>query len=327
MIYNVPIEKYEERYTEQWSRWFPAAYSVLGLDFVNVEGESITAKVESGSVLDCYGTNYYKASQLQKLILLIREGKINDGDTIFFHDLWFPGIEAIQYIRDITKKEFKIWGILHAGTWDRHDFTTLNGMRKWGKYVEKGWLEFFDKVFLGSEFHKQIILKRCNRKVAEKLVVSGIPFEYKEVQRKQKKENIVVFPHRLNKEKQPWLFDNLAEKLKKHFPDWQFIKTKEVCKNKEEYYQLLGRSKLAVSFAKQETFGYAMLEAVANGCIPIVPDKLSYATMPIYEGYRFKNLSAMIKYLKKELKEPRQTDLSDKLGVYETTNILKTIFK
>ena len=46
------------------------------------------------------------------------------------------------------------------------------------------------------------------------------------------KENLIVFPHRLDKEKCPEVFDSLAKQL----PEYKFVKTLEVTKNKKEYY-------------------------------------------------------------------------------------------
>jgi glycosyltransferase involved in cell wall biosynthesis len=323
MIFNIPIEKYEERYTEQWSRWFPESYRELGLNFIDIQGEILTNKIENGQVLDYYGTHYYKYSQLMKLIKMIKNDEIKDDDILFFHDLWFPGIEGLQYIRDMSKKKFKIWGILHAGTWDKNDFTFLSGMRPWGRFIEAGWLNFFDKVFLGSEFHKKLIIKR-NYPFKSELVVTGLPFKSEEVKRVQEKENIIVFPHRLDKEKRPDLFDKLSKKLSKKYPDWQFLKTKEETKTKEEYYQILGRSKIAISFAEQETFGYAMLEAIANGCYPIVPNKLSYQTMSIYNGFRFSNFKECLNMTEKAIQNSNQKiDLSQ----FEPVNIIKRIYE
>jgi len=80
-------------------------------------------------------------------------------------------------------------------------------------------------------------------------------------------------------EKQPFVFDRLADTLKELYPDWQFIKTKDVWTDKTAYYDLLNRSKIAFSCALQETFGIAMVEAVMCGCVPIVPNRLSYQLM------------------------------------------------
>lgn len=106
----------------------------------------------------------------------------------------------------------------------------------------------------------------------------GYPFYPKSYNLKPnvKKENIVVFPHRLDPEKQPQKFDMANYYLEPLFPDWQFIRTKDVWTNKQAYYDLLNRAKIAVSFATQETFGIAMVESVLCGCIPIVPERLSY---------------------------------------------------
>ncbi len=297
MIFSVPIEPLQERYTEQWFRWFPDAFKELDAEFQTIEGDQLTTSIETGKVLDVYGTHFYKFSQLQKLVRMIQKRMIANHDTIFFHDLWFPGIECLAYIRQMTGLRFKIAGILHAGTWDAHDFTYP--MRPWAKHIEQGWLNIFDQVFVGSHFHRDLICEA--NEVTCPVRVTGLPFNYKEVQRPQEKENIIVFPHRLDKEKCPEKFDRLVEALEPTLKQlgWRAMKTKDVCQTKEEYYQLLGRAKIAVSFAEQETFGFAMLEAVANGCTPVVPARLSYRSMEMYEGYRFEDFGHAVQKVKR----------------------------
>lgn len=324
MIFSVPIEPLHERYTEQWSRWFPAAFDSNGAEFQTIEGDQLTTSIETGKVLDVFGTHFYKFSQLQKIVRMIKHNGITSDDTIFFHDLWFPGIECLAYIKEMTGLKFKIAGILHAGTWDEHDFTYP--MRPWAKHIEQGWLNMFDQVFVGSHFHAELI-HQANY-VSCPIRVTGLPFDYKEIQRPQEKENIIVFPHRLDKEKRPDLFDRLAEALEPTLKQlgWKAVKTKDVCSSKEEYYQLLGKAKIAVSFAEQETFGFAMLEAVANGCVPVVPDKLSYGTMEMYEDYRFEDFSHAVEMVKNLVMrwedqsahfEPYLKDLEPKNVVYK----------
>lgn len=300
MIYVVDLEPLEERYTKQWSTWIPRGLQAIRTPFKVVSGTTLTSKIETGSVLDAYGTNYYKASQLQTLMDMLRKNEINDGDTLFFCDLWFPGIESLQYVRNITGKKFKIQGILHAGSWDTFDFTFLTGMSSWARHVELGWLSFIDKVFLGSAFHKSLIVDAFPDIDQKKLIVTGIPFVWTDVFRpsdsiRPQKERIVVFPHRLDKEKRPDLFDDLQNNLSSSYPLWDFVKTKDRTSNKEEYYNLLNRAAIAVSYAEQETFGYAMLEAVANDCFPVVPNKLSYKTMRPYDSsFRFSSFEQSI---------------------------------
>lgn len=278
MVINIPIEDLEERYSAQWNQWFPQEFEQHGIPFQTIKGTPLTDKIETGAFLDVVGTNYWKASQLQQICALIYSGWIKNGDILFFHDLWFPGLEMIQYIKQGLGIDLKICGILHAGTYDPWDFLSQRGMAPWAGKLEESWLTFVDKVFVGTEYHKRLILfNRQNPTHPSKIAITGLPIYPEEFAKPAHKENIVVFPHRLDPEKQPQFFDE----LKRHSPrsDWQFIKTKEVCNTKQEYYDLLNRAKIAVSFAEQETWGIAQLEALFCGCIPVVPDRLSYSEM------------------------------------------------
>ena len=46
--------------------------------------------------------------------------------------------------------------------------------------------------------------------------------------------------------------------------------------SKEEYYDMLGKSKAVVSYALQENFGFGVAEAVYLGCTPVLPNRLVY---------------------------------------------------
>jgi len=278
MLINVPIESLEERYSAQWNFWFPKEFTKHNVDFVTVEGDRLREDISVGSFLDVIDTNYYKALQLAKLCSMIYRNEIKDGDVIFFHDLWFPGIEMLQYMRQGLGIDFKIVGILHAGTWDENDFLSRKGMSCWAEFIENGWFRFIDKVFVATEYHKNLLLsKRIVN--ANQIVVTGLPIYPDEFVRDTMKENIVVFPHRLDPEKQPHLFDRFKSKFESYYPNWSFVMSKDVCKSKSDYYDLLNRAKISVSFAKQETFGIAMLESLFCGCVPVVPNRLSYSEL------------------------------------------------
>lgn len=289
-IIYVPIEKVPTRYTADWIEQFETEFKKAGVDFETVEGNRKEIPITAGSVLDAYGTNQYKLEQLHHLIDMIRLGDITQDDVILFADAWFPGIESLFYIRNITGIEFKMAGIYHAGTWDPYDFTSRTGMRDWGQHIELGWLRGLDVIFVATQFHKDLIVMNSGDFDESKIFVTGIPFYARELQRKYFpdpavrpiKENIVVFPHRLDPEKHPEKFD----KLKKKYPQWTFIKTMEATSNREEYFKLLARSKVMISWAEQETFGYSTVEAMALGNFVIVPNQLSYReTVPRHCRY------------------------------------------
>jgi len=294
-IIYVPIESIPTRYTADWIQQFESAFTKGETEFITIEGNASEVPITTGSVLDVYGTNLYKVDQLRQLIEMLQADQIDDEDVILFADAWFPGIESLFYIRNMSKKTFKITGIYHAGTWDPYDFTSRNGMRDWGQHIENGWLNGLDLIFVATQFHKDLIVMNSNDFDYEKIFVTGIPFYGEQLRNQyplQAKENIVVFPHRLDEEKHPEKFD----RLKKKFPKWTFIKTMETTSNRDEYFKLLARSKVMISFAEQETFGYSTVEAMALGNFVIVPDALSYReTVP--QEYRYskeKQIEAML---------------------------------
>ena len=300
MIFNLPIEPLEERYSKQWNEYLPELFDKNDLKHRWVYGQPTSDKIENGEFLDIYNTNIYKSTQLTQLIQAIKNGVVTKDDTIFIHDGWFPGIEALFYIRDCSMIDFKIYAYLHAGTWDPHDFLNQSECGRWANQLENSWMAGYDKIFVATEFHKSLILR--NRTVdPDKIKVVGMPFipevppglEWKD------KEDLIVFPHRLAPEKQESHFWKLEEyfSAKSGF-DYLFLVTKRATSNKKEYYDILCRAKIAVSFANQETFGIAMYEASLAGCFCLVPNRLSYPELFI-NNCRYANeyeLLEMIEY-------------------------------
>jgi len=283
-IHLVPIEPIEERYSIQWLAWFKKEFKDNNISYnVIIPPASLTGnKIETGEFLDVIGTNFYKAQQLVILCQLIYEGEIKDDDIILFMDYWFPGVEMLQYIRDGAKKKFKIAGMLHAGTWDPHDFLTRSNMAYWARALETSWLDCADALFVATQFHKKLILQSLINLKPDKIKVTGFPIYAdfsEEVESNVTKDIDIVFPHRLASEKQPNLFDKMLDTYAPSSNKLITRKTQENYINKKQYYRDLSRSKIAASFALQETWGIAIQEAVLLGCIPIVPDRLAYSEM------------------------------------------------
>lgn len=299
------MEKLDERYTDQWSRWFPAQLKKDDVNFITVEGEPLTSKLEIGTVLDAYSTNHWKMTQMANLIDLMRKGKVTKNDILLFADLWSPGIEVLQYIGCMGGIRPKITGVLHAGTYDQFDFTYLHGMHPWGNCLEQAWFQMYDLVFVGSQSHKNIILKNHNIS-PDKIKVTGLPFypdEFTQSRKKIKKiPQSIIFPHRMDLEKQPGEFVDLIKLIKQEFTNVKYLMTCEHKLNKDKYYDELVKADICISMAQHENWGYAMLEATALGCIPLVPDRLSYQElyMPVF---RYKSISELIEKLRNILSE------------------------
>lgn len=283
-LINIPIEPLEERYSAQWDRWFSRGFNKARIDFDSIYGYPTSGKINSGSFLDVIETNEYKTTQLQEIIKILKTYKDDEPLVLFFHDLWNPALTTIAYIRDgLGLKNLKIVGCLHAGSYDHNDFLFKQGMSDWAKPMEEAWFDVIvDQIYVATNFHKKMICDRRAILDKDKIKVTGFPI-YPDFLKDNSsyKENIIVFPHRLDYEKQPGMFDALHELCREESEllGWKWLKTKEECNTKAEYYALLAKSKVAFSGAKQETWGIAMQEAVLSGCFPVCPNRLSYTEL------------------------------------------------
>ena len=278
-VLNLPIEPLEERYSTQWDKWFQDGFKKEEVEYLTIHGDVTKGKIEFGSFLDVMETNRYKTWQTTAIITTLQRYKDDYTLILFFHDLWHPGLTQIAYIRDgMGWKNLKICGCLHAGSYDKHDFLNKTGMTTWARGLENAWFgSIVDEIYVATNFHKSLL---CARRTVDsyKVKVTGFPLVPDFLPNKVELEDIIVFPHRLNEEKQPEQFDNLQDAMNEEAAiyGWKWYKTKEAVQTKMEYYKLLGKAKVAVSFALQETWGIAMQEAVLCGCIPICPNRLSY---------------------------------------------------
>ena len=280
-IIYLPLEHIEQRYTQALDRDITEYLESNNIEHIKIYPDIPNpATIKKGSFLDAEFTIRFKAEQIAEVARLYRTDEIDSGDIIWSSDLWHPGLpESIAYMNYFAKKDVKLRGLIHAGSFTDTDF--VRDLERWAKNFEDNLFDIADKIFCGSEFIKQDIIKK-RMILPDKLEVTGFPLDIKRLDkyRNQKKENIVLFSARNVDEKQPWLFEQMKQEL------WcsldtpiKFINTQEKNLNKEEFYELVGRSKAMVSFALQENFGYSMLEAAYLGCMPIVPNRLVYPEM------------------------------------------------
>lgn len=278
MIYVVDIESIPTRYTSQWKNWIPKLIKDQYLQCTIIEGKGDSICVENDKFFDFFTTNRYKAQQINGLTHAFASGLIDNGDVILFTDAWHPGVIAARQMSLFYNKNVKIMGMWHAGSYDPHDLLGQKGSQYFYNF-ERSLYDCLDKSFFATQFHRDMFLENLNIEKVEKTFVTGFPYVLEELKHYRRpleeRENIIVFPHRLSNEKHPEMFDA----MKKMFPDYELIKTLEVCPDKKSFYELLGRAKYSVSFADQETWGISMFESLYLGAIPIVPNKLSYQEM------------------------------------------------
>lgn len=299
-LFIVTLEPIEKRYTKQWLTYWHKEFSKYFKYVENINGTILDDKIKKGRFLDINQTNIWKAEQTIKIAKKFQNGQIKDGDVFIFMDGWDFAITALRYMSQLNKVNIKIYAYWHAGTWDEYDFITQAGLRQWARFNEAGWFNACDGHFVATKFHKKLIKDYFGKAInPKKIYVVGFPMDWdKEIYsriRKTKinKDDIVVFPHRIDIEKCPEVFDIVKDEITSFKPNAQFIKTMEVTKDKKDYYQLLQKSKVVFSASKQETFGIGTVEAMCLRCIPIVPDRLSYVELYDRE-FRYKTDNEMI---------------------------------
>ena len=79
---------------------------------------------------------------------------------------------------------------------------------------------------------------------------------------------------------QPPVFAEMRPLLESHIGEWGMVESDT------DYQKLLQESHVVLSTTLHEFQGLAVLEAVASGCIPLVPDRLAYPEF-IPDEYRY----------------------------------------
>ena len=288
MLYLIDLESVESRYTKQWKTHFPSLLKSKGIDVTVIEGPTdIPAATTPGAFLNFGGTNIYKSAQLEQIAKLFCEGKIKDGDYFLYTDAWNPTVIQLKYMAELLGIKLRIGGMWHAGSYDPQDFLgRLIGDASWVRKAEMSMYDCYDDNFFATKFHIDLFTytfwdddRDIDRQLLHSIRQVGWPMEYIETDLSEyanlAKEDIILFPHRIAPEKQPEVFDYIAEQM----PEYQFIKCQELNLTKPEYHTLLGRAKLVFSANLQETLGISVYEGLVVGAIPIVPDRLSYSEM------------------------------------------------
>jgi glycosyltransferase involved in cell wall biosynthesis len=286
MLYYLPLEHIDERYTVHLDRDIRAYLKRHKINYQVVEGVKQLANptLNSANFLDAALTIANKSTQLTNLARYYAEGTMSNGDVIFTTDLWFPGIESIAYLNHFYGVDVKLRGVIHAGSFT--DTDEVRRMERWAKGFEDVVFDIADKVYVATNFIRNDIIQKRTIDPA-KVIVSGLPIDEIGLDaarlRNRDKERWcdIVFTGRNHADKQP----HMITEMRKKFPDARISWTRTRYLSRDEYYDLLAQSKIIVSFAAQENFGYSIIEGMKLGCFPVVPNRLSYRE--IMQGVRY----------------------------------------
>ena len=250
-----------------------------------------------------YG-NYSKAGKLkdQYLNYLLDNVSQYEGRTLFF-------VNLNDYIfferREELKSKFKIMGFMRGSRFFDGEpgncaFDTDNLAKM--KNLESLALQEVDRLFLGSDSFSRFLLKNIPELDTQKIKVVGIPIfiepcylgkndsqiaEFK----KGKSKNLLIWNHRLQKQKNPWVLFQLerfvksnlsictpealsaaySKEMKEHESIFRNI-IRDNGKKRNLYLDELKNASFVLSTSEHETWGNSMIEGIMNGAVPIAPD-------------------------------------------------------
>jgi hypothetical protein len=206
----------------------------------------------------------------------------NDIKWIFYQNLL---TDFDWRIAKLTNK--KICGFLHS-------FLDLDLNTQKTDLYEKFVIDNSDYIFCCSDFFKSLLIKKGYNE--NKIKVVGYPFKRIDCDFSEK-ENILIFNHRLYKNKNPILFletvvPNLLEKYKdlkiyvftvdfstdylKKFKEFKHERFFVYVNNNELYHKTMKKAKFGISLSDFDTFGTAFGFALINGIYYFVPNKMAF---------------------------------------------------
>ena len=305
-LYYMGLEPYEGRYTLQLQQWSEAAFKRRGIDYEIIHGDILddSKSIVTGQVLDAHGRSYYSLTQMANLVKKMKSGQITWEDTIFFEDMFTPGIEAIPYIVDQLPWEYQpeIYVRCLAQTIDPDDFLHVWDMQEWMGHYEKMCDTWVTGILASNE--EMVAHMKIAGWKAPIFNISGLAFDKDEVQSRVQeikpfinRKKRVVFAARFDQEKQPGFFMDLIEDYGKYNRDVEFAvlsggplrsndekylsRAKELEKTanfkiyenlkKNEYYELLADSRVLFNCALQDWVSNTASEADALGTNCLYP--------------------------------------------------------
>jgi len=282
-LWFVPQWPVKNRYPEEWIKWFPNEMEKQKLDYMTVKGTYDYGeynKVKGDMFTSLIGSSDWEMEQIMHLLRCV-----NEGDTVFFADLDFPGfiLPCMQLLK-CKLKEVKLTGYLHAGSYIEGDYFEPVADSK--ILSEQAMYNIVDTIFVASEYHKDLFEGEIEWDFYEKdkVKVVKIPY-YKtllEFKRPHRKWD-VCYTSRIDEQKS----DKQFLEVVKNMPNRFFVTTNKPSEslpnleyhpvaNRKEYFDVLDESKVLFVPYLQATFGYNVLEALDHNCIPYAPEDFAY---------------------------------------------------
>ena len=247
------------RYSEWWYYIFPIKLKpyfneivVLGKDFIH-QNNSLKINYDKKLFSPVNDSISFEYQQVQDYLDL----ELTDDDILLLADISFPGIFAnILY----HKRCLRMFSYCHATAYQKYDYYLQNRKSKFK--VESGQSQLFNSIFVGSNYHKEML----KWKNIEVVALPSPPFViHQEV---EKTNNIISVCRpdiqKINKVLENRVSREISKVIRKPINTWN------------EYSTFLSSSNVLLITSKADTFNYTILDAIKCKCTPIAPRRLCF---------------------------------------------------
>jgi len=276
-LFFVPQLPVSMRYQDWWFTQMPRQLS-NHFDKVIVIGKenALVEEVSSGKDFsNIERAIAYECEQIKEFM----DYDIKDDDFLLHADLSFPGIfhGALQH-----KPMKNAFAICHATSLNAYDYFAPMRFSKWPTECAHGAL--YKKVFVASEYHKQ----KLGWPYAVNLGALPNP-SFKSHHKSEKIYHIVsVARHSVQKRTK-----SIEKRVEKRYGK---IITAPPFLAWYGYFNFLSNSKYMLITSKEECYGYQVIDAVLNDCIPVAPRKFSYPEL-LPDGYLYSDVDELFEIL------------------------------
>jgi hypothetical protein len=261
----------EMRYSEWWYTEFPLQFRLRGYD-VHVLGHKYALEVNnrrSNSDMFFPVTEAIKFESEQ--IKEYSELGLRHDDILFLADTSFPGLFANVLFH---KRPKKLFAFCHATSLNHLDYFEKDRQYKFP--IETSQAELFTKIFVGSEYHQRKLgwfntvvtyLPKYNLEYSFPTIVKK--FEIMSASRPT--------PQKVDSELESFVERSFNLKIERPTSNTWYT-----------YYQNLASAKILLITALEDTFGYQIVDAVTNNCIPLARRSFAYPEL-LPDNYLYSN--------------------------------------
>lgn len=255
-IIFVPQYPTSMRYQEWWLWKLPQEFKKAGHEVI-ILGEDYANMMECRrGPLDIFSpinmSIEFETEQIREYMQL----DLEEDDVLFWSDLSFPGMFGTSLFH---KRPERMFAFCHATSINKGDYYEKYKSEKF--MIETAFANSFDKVFVGSKYHQEKL-------GWNNTVVTYLPFPPFQTYKEDKKHNIMS-ASRPNPQKVDLDLEEIVETIFGSI-------YRSISHTWQEYYTNLATSKILLITSHEDTFGYQIIDAIINGCIPIARNGLAY---------------------------------------------------